>query len=476
MKAVLLWALCIFLMPGAHVANESFRSLVPPDTDSVSVVIVSGDFLEGAQVGGESLQNIFGRVVVVQDSTELRSSRAIRNVTQATSTFTGSVRIVDRGDTLFADTLHYDEVGKIGVARGNVLLTDGEVTAYATQGRYLVEEKLAEYPDGLRLEDSMLVLTGLTGKYWTQAKRAEVAGNVKLNTDEVTLRADSLTHHRTSRVSQARGNVKLVEASGADSTYVFGHWAWRDDQAKHSKVTGNPLLMRLGRDSVSTDSLQLPDTLLVRGGELNVREEEDGLRHLAAKGNVRVWRQDMAAVADSMVLIQATRNREVLWFFGRPVIWIEGTQVSGDTIRIVLEDGNIDSLIVPANAFVAQEDSIIGQVNQLRGRSLTGTFGDDSTSVFVIGPNAEWLHFQKTKALEPDGAIEASADEAHLVFKGSALQDMWLGPDVQADRHRQQDLNDQLALEGFNWMPEERPRRLTLLAELNTEHKMSPPQ
>ncbi len=475
MRGTLLWGISIFLMPGPLSVPYSVRSLAPADTDSVTVAIVTGDSLAGMEINGEYIQYIVGRVQVVQDSTQLASHRAERNVTLRESIFIGSVSTVDRGDTLLADTLLYDEANKVGRASGNVQLTDGDVVAYATTGWYAVEEKRAEFPDGLRLVDSTAVVTGLVGEYWTQEKRAELAGDVHLGSEEWSLWADSLTHLRVSRVSVARSNVVLAQASDTDSIYIFGEWARRNEESGHSNVTGQPLLMQLSRDSVGTAAIQSPDTLLVRASELNLREDAGGRRHLTATRNVRVWRQQVAAVADSMVFIQREEELDVLWLFGMPVVWVEDTQVAGDTVKIVLDGGDVDSLLAFGNAFVAQMDSITGRINQARGRSLIGSYGADSISVFTLRPNAEVLYFYKDNDDAPDGALQASGDEVQVVFKENTLQTFRFGIDIQGTRYPETGLPNPLGLQGVRWIPDGRPKRAVLLADSVARQNMPNP-
>ena len=191
MRCIALWLLVVLLMPkGNHYGYERVF-FIHADTDSV---VVEGDLLRGQQQGDEFVQYVDGNVRVTLESTKVTADRAIRNVTRRTSTFTGEVVLVDEGDTLRADSLHYEEELEIGYAAGNVRLSDGEVVARAPMGTHYVEERRAVFPQGLLLEDSISVLSAEAGVYQIEDKVADLTGNVKMESENAELTSDSLTH------------------------------------------------------------------------------------------------------------------------------------------------------------------------------------------------------------------------------------------------------------------------------------------
>ncbi len=456
MRCIALWLLVVLLMPkGNHYGYERVF-FIHADTDSV---VVEGDLLRGQQEGDEFVQYVNGNVQVTLESTKVTADRAIRNVTRRTSTFTGNVVLVDDGDSLRADSLHYEEELEIGYAVGNVRLSDGEVVAMAPMGTHYVEERRAVFPQGLLLEDSISVLTAEAGVYQIEDKVANLTGNVKMESENAELTSDSLTHYREFAITLARGSVLYLTVSGEDSTWIAGERVERNANDSLSIVRGNPLLVHFERDSLSVD------TLIIGAGAFRIQESKNGFS-LAAMRDVRVWKTSFAALADSVVYDRLENEQhEFGWFYGEPLIWTDDTQLSGDTVGVVTTEGTLDSLFIRGNAFVAEEDSLTKRINQGRGKGLVGTFRGDSIRVFRIGPNAEAIYFKNSEDGEFDWAVEASGDEIYMQFGRDSRSTTGFYSDVQGKLYPDESaLPDTLVLDGLRWEPILKPMRERLLS------------
>ncbi len=470
----------LLLGPAAAQPAQAFQAQA--DTTRTREALVSADFFEGLVEEGEAVRRLIGNVRVRQDSTFLSSRRALQYTARQTFLFTGSVLIVEKGDSLRADTVFYDKRTKVGRARGRVYLTDGDVQVRAPSGLYFVNEKRARFEDGLTLVDSTAQLTSRKGTYWSDDKRAELDGAVHLTAERTYLEADSLTYFRETEVSVARGNVFIKRIGGEDDaeadstlrTLLFGGYAYNDEQAGYSQVEGRPLLLQLRQDSTGADL----DTLLIRARRLESLQQ-DSLQRLVAVDSVQIWKADFAALADSVVYerfradtLQAdtlqTDTRaapEETRLFGRPMAWVGQAQVSGDTLRVKGREGSIDSLFVRGGAFVAQRDTLTGRIQQLKGLHLTGAFEDDSTRTFVVGPNAEAIYFQRDDEDRPDGGLRASGDVAVFRFQGESPRRIDFAGDPQGTYYAEDLLPTPFQLDGFRWLPERRPTRAGLLRE-----------
>jgi lipopolysaccharide export system protein LptA len=300
--------------------------VAPPDTVRAEDVgpgaqdraLVRADSLSALVRDGQRLQELFDNVRVRQDTTRLRSNFALRYLDRDELLFTGDVVIYERGDTLRADTVRYNKKTKVGRARSNVRLTDGEVVVRAPRAVYDTEAKRSVFPDSVTLVDSTRTLRARSGTYWSNARRAEFQGNVHLRDPETLMVADSLTYYRDQERSIAKGNVFIRREGGGDEadadtaatdttgrTYLFGRWADNQEQARYSRVEGRGLLVRVRRDSAGAPE----DTLAVRGRRLEAFRS-DTHRRLIAVDSVRIWQRDLAAVADSTVydrVVQAGR-------------------------------------------------------------------------------------------------------------------------------------------------------------------------
>jgi lipopolysaccharide export system protein LptA len=422
-------------------------------------------------VDSTRLRRLLGNVQVIQDSTRITSERALHYLQQRTYVFTGNVVLVERGDTLKADTVRYDEQRKIGRARGNVRLTDGDLFVQAPSGEYFAEEKRSEFRDGVRLVDSTSTLTSRAGTYFSDDERAEFYGDVRFEDADTYLEADSVTYFRSTGNTIARRRVfirrKGGDAANADSTthtYLFGQFARNEKTRNESFVRGRALLVQIEADSVGAPS----DTLLVRARRLR-STRSDSLRRLVALDSVRIWQSDIAAVGDSVIYDRTARGdslqREETRLYRNPITWFEGSQVSGDTIRVKARNRSVDTVYVVGNAFAAQRDTSIDRIHQLKGRTITAYFRADSLRRINTQPNAETIRFLKDDNGRLDGALQASADQIVMWFQDGELQRVGTYRGVQSEVYDAAVIPSPFRLDGFRWMPEQQPTKDRLLDE-----------
>ncbi len=503
--AVLLVALAALAWPGASArAQEMERPQLespsaPADTSEARrVEILRADSLAGVVEQGSVVRRLVGDVRLLQGETRLRSDRATQYLAADEILFTGNVLIVEDGDSLTADQVRYDTAEKVGRATGNVRLADGEVVVRGPAGEYFANEKRATFLEGVTLIDSASTLESRQGEYFTDEKRAEFYGDVRLTGERTVLDADSVTYLRADDVSIARGRVaverlgesedeEVAEADTSARTFLFGRRVYNDEKNNFSRATGDALLVQLRADSSSEGAAgAAPDTLLLSANELET-SRQDTLRRLTATGGVRIWQKDLAAVADSAVYDEHRRpraapdssasdstaaERRETRLYRSPLAWTEDAQLSGDTIRITGRGESIDTLFAHQNAFLAQRDSVLGKIQQLKGQRLVGFFEDDSLRHLTAGPNAEAVRFLVDDAGAANGAVRASSDVAEFWVRGGAVRRVKFDGGVQGTQFLKGNVPEPLRLDGFAWSPERRPTRVALLQDARIRERL----
>lgn len=461
----------LLLCSTSSVAQE--RTEAARDTVQTREVIIGADLLEREVVDGENVRRLVGNVMLQQEDTRLWARRATQFPNRRDILFTGEVLVVERGDSLRADSVFYNERTKVGRARGNVRLSDGDVIVYAPSGLYFTREKRARFTEGVTLIDSSATLRSHEGEYWSDDKRAEFYGDVVLDEDRTHLEADSVSYFRETDVSIARGRVFIehlgeeeeAEADSLSRTLLFGDRAFNDEKASFSRIEGRPLLVQLRTDTTGSEV----DTLLIRAVLLDV-SRSDSLRRLVAIDSVRIWQSDLAAVADSVVYDRLTTEddsvHEEVRLYRDPLAWFKTNQVSGDTLLIDARAGSVDTLLMRNNAFVARMDTSLERVQQLKGRHLTALFRNDSLQTLSIGPQAEAINFLGDEDDEPAGALRMSADRITFYFEGDEASRISAVRDPESTYYSEDLLPQEFSLEGFQWLPERRPTREGLLNDV----------
>jgi len=422
-------------VPPRPTRTDSARAqhAAPPDTGKSDRAIVNADSLSAIVRDGQRLQELFRNVDVTQDTTRLRSNYALRYLGEDRLLFTGDVVIFERGDTLRADTVRYNKRTKVGYARSNVRLTDGEVVVRAPRATYFTEEKRSVFPDSVTLVDSARVLRAQEGTYWSNERRAEFQGRVRLTDPDSYLESDSLTYFRDTERSIASGNV-FIRRVGTDEsipgdtsavTYLFGEWADNQEQNRYSRVERNAVLVRVRRDSTGAPA----DTLAVEARRLEAHRT-DTYRRLVAVDSVQIWQPDMSAVADSAVYDRVVAT-------GSP-----DTTATPDPVPDVARRGPSEStraVPVPLDSLVARATLVRGPLETL---PPTGTEGrPDSASAVDPPPVAatpdttgpppsdQRGRAQRPGAPLPDSSRPAAATRSGQRAGGSG----WGTPSVQSE-------------------------------------------
>jgi lipopolysaccharide export system protein LptA len=434
------------------------------------VIIDRADSLVARTADGERTQSLIGNVRVRQDETFMRADRATRFLDRGQILLTGRVEIVERGDSLRAERVLYDTRSKVGEATGNVWLTDGEVVVLAPSATYDTNFKHAVFGAGVTLVDSATTLTSQIGDYWSDERRAEFAGDVRLDDPRTIILADSITYLRNEEVSVGRGSVAITHLDESDEndetparTHLFGEWAFNDNRLGVSRIRGDPLVVQVRFDSTGVPS----DTLIMRAFELEALRT-DSLERMIGTTDVRIWQSRLAALGDSLVFERFLGEDSQLLseearMFGRPLAWMDEMQMSGDTIRITSRDSAIDSLFVRSSSFVAQWDSTIAQIHQIKGRDLLAIFRQDTLRWMRTGPQAHALYFLTTEEDEIRGGVRATGDEITFEFVGGELNTVKIISGTEGEYFPADILPEPFQLDGLQWRPLDRPTRDGLL-------------
>lgn len=433
-------------------------------------VDVRADLLEGEVVDGETIQRLIGNVEVRQGTTRLTSQRAVRYFERNEILFTGRVRIVDEGDTLTANEVQYFTQTRLGEARGNVRLSDGQIRAFSRAGSYDAERKVALFPNGVRLEDSLTVVTSPFGRYETESKRADFWGRVELAEPNARIEADSVRYEREQRHAYLIGNVRMDRRELDDldreraHIWLFGDSLFNDEPAGWASVQGNPLLIR-----VELDTLGVPtDTLMMRAEALNVLRN-DSLTQSIAVGSVVLWSPEFAALADSVWVEQvgpdSARVETARLFGAPPMVWADQAQVVADSLGLVRwRQAERDTLRALGNAFVIEQDSVTSRLHQLKADQIVVMTGPDSLRFIRAFPTAEVLRWLFTEEEEPDGAVVLSGDEVHLWLRGKRIERARVVSGIQGTQYAEDALPEQtLTLSGVRYEPERKPKRSDVL-------------
>lgn len=177
-------------------------------------------------------------------------------------------------------------------------------------------------------------------------------------------------------------------------------------------------------------------------------------RIIKAYHNVRVYKSNMQARADSLFY---TSSDSTLRWYGKPVLWAEGSQQTGDTIYLKLKDKQLNTSQVISNAFMVNVNLDSARFNQIKGKLITGFFVDGKLNRMFVDGNAESVYYNREKDSIYTEMNQTVSSRIKIIFKNKEISEIITIKDTEGIRVPIKELKEDVFLTGFTWKPELRP-------------------
>jgi lipopolysaccharide export system protein LptA len=365
-----------------------------------------------------------------------------------------------------ADRMRYEGTLKTYTLQGNAYIEDlkkGEV-AEADVIRYNTDTEKSTLRGNAHFRDSTRDIQGDEIRYDSKSKAFQMVGQGILVDGSSVIEADSLDFNDELGVGMAQGRVfwldtasnYSVEAFRMDynkkTEYLYAHGGFQDG------VGGRPLF----KTPIDRDTLYMSaDTL----SSFKSDTSQD-FRTLIAYRNVKIFKSDMQAVADSLSYSSAD---SIFWFYkikNLPLVWSDTSQFSGDTIKMQLKNKKLDRIWLRQNALVVNsEDEVM--FNQIKGRYNTVYFQDDQAREMLVEGNAEALYYALDEKKAYVGVNETTCSHMRLFFGDNKVENIkfYQQPTGKFTPMKKAG-QDTKKLVGFFWEKKRRPKSIADLLKI----------
>ena len=269
---------------------------------------------------------------------------------------------------------------------------------------------------------------------------AKLGMNDSLINQKITVQADSVVRKKSEILKTV--DAAAIRASDSllrqQAIIPKGHEV---DSLMKSAVLS--VLTPKAADSLSTDSIQPSDTTRTR--------------IIKAFNNVRIYKSDLQAIADSMYFGYPDSMMRLL---GQPLIWAQGSQLSSEELYLQIKNSKVDNMILVNNAFVTNALKDSTRFNQMKGRRIIGFFKNDNLERLFVDGNAENLFFNVD---EDSGVVTEMyhnrSSRIKVLFENKELSEMIPIKNVDGKIYPiQLAPAEEQQLKGFVWRPGERPK------------------
>ncbi len=181
------------------------------------------------------------------------------------------------------------------------------------------------------------------------------------------------------------------------------------------------------------------------------------IRIMIAHHHGKIFKSDLQGKADSMFY---STSDSTIRCFVNPIIWTQGSQLSGDTIFMQMKNKKLDNMTMFPNAFIVnieKTDSV--HFNQLAGKRMRGRFKDNKLSRMFIDGNAESIYYTRDSVKKTVSGMQRSlSSRMRIDFKDNQATNLALYTKPE-DKYGPLDKfkEEEKLLKGFIWKPELRP-------------------
>ena len=412
----------------------------PDSTNERYVYLLHADETRFDQRINPNAQILVGDVVFRHDSMYMYCDSALFYETSNSLDAYGNVKM-NQGDTLFlyGDRLHYNGDEMLAKVRENVVMIDKQMTLTTDSLNYDRTINLGYYFNWGTVKDTLNVLTSEWGEYDTQTNDAVFNYQVTLTNPNFVLTSDTLCYNTQTQVATivgpsdiksdqnhifstlgryytASGEAHLLNRSVltnddkrliGDSIYydrnggfgeAFDH-VEMDDFGGKTRLTGDYTYYNELEDSayatrraIAIDYSQ-GDSMFIHGDTLRLLtrnpETDSVFRIVQAYRKVRIFREDVQAVCDSLVF---NSKDSCMTMFFDPVVWSGPQQVLGEVIHVYLNDSTVEWAHVKNQALIMEKVDT-DQFNQISGREVKAYFKDGQIDKSDVEGNVAVIYY-----------------------------------------------------------------------------------
>lgn len=412
---------------------------------------------------------------LVADSTTVWSDRGEYNVKSHNARFTGNVVVTDPHYHTRSEDMGYNTETKLTAfyARSFVVGDSGKTVLNTSSGYMDNTSGLAYFDshtsiwyDGQYIEADTLSYTRSTGLGYA------IGNVIAIDTPHHSaLYCGKAKYNRRKRTLLAIEKPVMQQVNNNDTLYIAADTFYSAPMLKDS-LTGKyyaPLAFKQVTKKASNDSAastkrkreKKKETAITTLAATADTTDADSTLPLYFTGyhHVKIFSDSMQGLCDSIVYTQYDSTIRMIY---SPVLWSRNSQITGDTICMVLDSSKIKKIYVPNNAFVA---SIAGPekaeiYDQVQGRTLHGYFNNNEIEQLRVYPDAEAIYYTKDDSGAYIGVSQAKSDTMQIAFKKQKIQRIMLLQDI-TETLTPMDKADlpNTRLSRFIWRVAERPRK-----------------
>lgn len=387
-------------------------------------------------------------LIYMKDSAQFYTEGGYYDLQKDNAEFTKTPQYKKKSQVAIADTMLYDGKTTIITLKGNATTEDSVRKARASTIIYNRKTEESQLQGNAHFEDEKQNVDSDTILYSGKTKTYATRGRSKIVNEGKILEADFVDFDSKDSVGIARGNVFYQDTS-AKTTLRCDSMAY-DQRRDYIKAGGGrPILTSL----IENDTLWLrADTIITFKPN-----PADTFRTMLAYYNVRMFKKNFQSVCDSL---SYTQQDSLFRFFKDPIIWSDTSQLTADTMRMLLNNNKLDRVYMRNNGFIINSKDEL-YFNQIKGRDITAFFENDDLRRMNVDGNAESVYYVLDDAQAYMSVNKMICSSMIVMFGDNKVEGIRFFTQPKATMTPMKQANhDALKMKGFKWDIVRRPTGL----------------
>jgi lipopolysaccharide export system protein LptA len=485
-----------------HLLSSVIHPVPSYSQETTKILLDKADSWKYSKEIGKDIQRIIGNVVMHHDSAYLYCDSAYLNEVDNSVTAYGNVHI-KLSDTLnlFGDSLRYDGNTKVARVKSNVKLIDNETVLTTDTLVYYRIKQIAQYDYWGKIINDDNILVSKHGYYFTEKKEFFFKHKVILINPEYTMHSDTLMYNTMTKTAYFYGpsdikskedsiwcengwyNTRLDNARFSERAIIFhneqtltGDSMYYERRPGYGQVFNNAVLVDTLKDIILKGNygeihrdigfafmteralavvVDKADSLFIHSDTIKATfDSAQNIKNIFFYYKAKFYRRDLQGMSDSMTY---HGTDSTITMYEEPVIWSEKNQLTADSITLTIRNGQIDSLVLYTNAFIASEDDT-NKYNQVKGRDMVGYIKNNELYRIRVLGNAETIYYVREEDRTLIGINKAMASDMLIFLENKEVKTITYIDRPMATLYPEKDISPfDLKLKGFKWIAGRRP-------------------
>ena len=391
----------------------------------------------------DAFQNVH---IKINDSIDMYSRTMMYDGDRRFAEFFDEVRMKDDSTLLETEYMTYDRNQHLASYPHHGVTTRGDKRLVSEIGFYRDDMKEFRFFKDVKVTSPKYQMFTDTLYYNTRKdKMWFTGGGLMKNENNQEIVADSMLYDCVKHFTKAIDNIQIT-----DTAYKV---ILRGDYGEVWEKRG----FSLATDSAYAIYYDQGDSLFIAADTMfyHFKTEQNEEEKVIGRRHVRFYRDDMQGQCDTMLYDMADST---ILMRTDPVLWTDGSQLTGDFIDIFVANHAIDSILQKGNAFIISEDTIEG-FNQIKGNDMVSKLQDGSLHHVKVHGDAKTITWLR----EDDGGLiginKSTSKRMLILMEDQSVSLIKHYGGTEETLYPEKDLKDNdRQLEGFIWREKERPK------------------